>query len=75
MKVSTHKHRGYRWTVYVHLDWKNDEEDPVFAWLTENFGEEDFENGNWARLSDFSDRVIYDITDRRVIAMLTLKWT
>lgn len=67
-----HKHQGRRWTVRT----TQDRDDAVFDWLTENFGEEDFEHGPWARITQqWSDSPAwYCITDREIIAMMMLKW-
>jgi hypothetical protein len=68
-----HKHRGSRWTVRV--AGKIDAE--VFDWLCDNWGEEDFENGPWARLYSSwggQNHATYDVTDRRIIVMLSLRF-
>lgn len=74
MNLEIHKRRGYKWTVTVNLDWIKDEDDPLFDWLTENFGEEDFEHGAWARIFDGVNFSRYDITDRKIMTMLMLRW-
>lgn len=74
VNIKVHKRRGHRWTVIVHLDWNNNEEDPVFAWLTENFGQEDFEHGPWAAVYEGLSYVRYDITDKKIMSMLSLRW-
>ena len=69
-----HKHQGRRWTVRT----TQDQDDAVFDWLTENFGEEDFEHGAWARIfRQFADDMpsMYDITDRNIVNMMVLRWS
>ncbi len=71
--LMAHKHRGNRWTVRV--AGKIDSE--VFDWLCDNWGEEDFENGPWARMYEAwsgHDHSTYDVTDSRIIVMLSLRF-
>ena len=71
-----HKHRGKRWTVSVAGDFGRE----MFEWLSDNFGEEDFESGPWAIVNEQAnfyhpDRVnTYDITCEEIIIMLKLRW-
>lgn len=69
--IKIHKHRGNRWTV----DAYNEESYDVFDWLTECFGEEDFEHGPWAQTWVDHDRTTFDITSAEIITMLKLKYT
>jgi hypothetical protein len=73
-KLMVHKHRGNCWTVRTNQD----ESDQVLNWMRENFGEEDFEHGAWARiLRQYSDDMpsMYDITDRNIVHLMALRWS
>ena len=69
----THKHRGHRWTVRV----AGKIDDEVFNWLSDNWGEEDFENGPWAKMYsawDYHGHATYDVTDPKIITMMKLRF-
>jgi len=71
--VMTHKHRGTRWTVRV----AGNIDDELFNWLCDNWGDEDFENGPWARIYESwngQDYGTYDVTDAKIVAMISLRW-
>ena len=71
--LMVHKHRGNHWTVRV----TGDLDDEVFDWLSDTYGEEDFENGPWARMYEswsFNDHSSYDITSKEIVMMMTLRW-
>lgn len=71
--LMAHKHRGERWTVRV----AGKIDDEVWHWLSDNYGEEDFENGPWARMYaswDYYSHATYDVTDSKIITMLKLRF-
>ena len=71
--LMVHKHRGSRWTVRV----DGDLDDEVFNWLSDNYGEEDFENGPWARIYEswaFNTHSTYDVTNKEIVMIMKLKW-
>ena len=70
--LMVHKHRGSRWTIRV-VDTMDDE---VFDWLSDNYGEEDFENGPWARIyNSWGDiPATYDVTNKEIVMMMKLRW-
>lgn len=75
--LMVHKHRGSRWSVRTNRDSFGE----VFDWLSDNFGEEDYENGPWAKVGTQSSIVwsdshsTYDITDEKIVAMMILRWS
>lgn len=72
--IMAHKHRGNRWTVRTNQDHSNQ----VLHWMRENFGEEDFEHGPWARiLRQWDDDMpsYYDIHDRDIVTVMMLRWS
>jgi hypothetical protein len=71
--LMVHKHRGSRWTVRV----RDDNDDEVFNWLSDNYNEEDFENGPWARISNsiWNNYSTYDITSKEIVTMMALRWS
>lgn len=73
--LMVHKHRGNRWTVRVHAQEPYD----VSDWMECNFGEEDFENGPWAQITEQwstaeDDYATFDITKKEIVTMMALRW-
>jgi hypothetical protein len=73
-RLMIHKHRGERWTVRTNADGHS----AVYLWLEEHFGNEEFDFGPWARMSEqgwAEEYSLYDITSREIVTMMALRWS